>query len=180
MTTFQCPRGHYQKVEASLFTDTCGGRRCNTHKLEKETFELNMRKHCPVRMVQHWNRLPGVAAQTPSLEVFKKFWCRKLAESSPEALGLISQSSQFWEEGWVRGPWRFLPTWIFWFHAPVISIKNNSIISTFYHLEFCYLGSFGLQESARSWWLFISTNQIKLIISYFVHTATQFENYVFI
>ncbi|GAB0175911.1 hypothetical protein GRJ2_000056300 [Grus japonensis] len=42
------------------------------HKLEHRKFHLNMRKNFfTVRMMEHWNRLPREAVESPSLEIFK-------------------------------------------------------------------------------------------------------------
>ncbi|KFV87012.1 hypothetical protein N308_14013, partial [Struthio camelus australis] len=44
----------------------------NGHKLKYKKFHLNIRKHFfIVRVVEHWNRLPREALESPSLETFK-------------------------------------------------------------------------------------------------------------
>ncbi|KFV78487.1 hypothetical protein N308_03038, partial [Struthio camelus australis] len=44
----------------------------NGHKLKHRKFHLNMRKNFfPVRVTEHWIRLPREAGESPSLEIFK-------------------------------------------------------------------------------------------------------------
>ena len=50
----------------------CGDRmKANGFKLEKGRFRLDIRKKFfTMRMMRHWNRLPGEVVNAPSLEMF--------------------------------------------------------------------------------------------------------------
>jgi len=46
--------------------------RGNKHKMKHRKFQLNMWKNFfPLRMTEHWNRLPREVMESPSLGIFK-------------------------------------------------------------------------------------------------------------
>jgi len=70
---FQCLKGAYKKAGEGLLTRAGSDRtRGDGFKLKERRFSLDIRKNFfPMRVVRHWNRLPGGAVDAPSLEVFK-------------------------------------------------------------------------------------------------------------
>jgi len=69
--------------------------RGNRHKLKQRKFHLNMRKNFfPLRVMEHWNRLPREAVDSPSLEIFKTHLDKVLCS--------LLRVTLLRQEGWSR------------------------------------------------------------------------------
>jgi len=73
IVAFQYLKGACRKAGEGLFMRTCSDRiRGNGFKLKEHRFRLDTRKKFfTVRVVRHWDRLPGEVVDAPSLETIK-------------------------------------------------------------------------------------------------------------
>jgi len=70
---FQYLKGACRREGDNLYSKACCDRtRSNGFKLREGRFRLNIRKKfSTMRVVKHWNGLPGEVVEAPSLETFK-------------------------------------------------------------------------------------------------------------
>jgi len=94
LNAYKYLNGGCQEYGAKLFSVVPSNRtRGIGHKLKQRKFHLKMRKNFfPLRVTEHWNRLPREVVESPSLEIFKthldKVMCNLLLGDPALAGGL--------------------------------------------------------------------------------------------
>jgi len=72
IAVFQYLKATFKKAGEGLLTRACSDRTSSGFKLKEGRFRLHVRKKFfTMRVVRHWNRLPGEVVDAPSLEVLK-------------------------------------------------------------------------------------------------------------
>jgi len=96
INAYKCLKGGSQEDGARLFSVVPSDRtRGRGHKLKQRKLRLNTRKNFfPLRVTEHWNRLPREAVESPSLEIFKT--------RLDQVLCSLLWVTLLWQGGWTR------------------------------------------------------------------------------